>query len=58
MQQDVVAATIRNEILQKKPLPNSYIMNFMKVFMSKVINLVLHTFLPNLLVIISKLHDF
>ncbi|KAF6040593.1 FAM86A [Bugula neritina] len=36
MQQDVVAATIRNEILQKKPLPNSYIMNFMKVFMSKI----------------------
>ena len=37
VQQDILTCTIHSEVLKDKPLSHSYVANFMKSFMSKVI---------------------
>ena len=38
-QQDIVAATVRNEVISKKPVSKSYLSAFMKLYMAKVFQL-------------------
>ena len=38
-QQDIVAATVRNEVISKKPVSKSYLSAFMKLYMAKVVQL-------------------
>lgn len=43
-QQDIVAATLRNEVISKKPISKSYLSAFMKLFMSKVLRVTISLF--------------